>query len=302
MPTNWRALTLDRLGVLCLSGADVVRFLQGQLSNDLALLSSERSLLAGFHNPQGRVIAILRLVQGKPDEVLALMPRELVSGVLERLRRFVLRAKVRLSDATPQWRVSGLIAGVEPAPRGLVLPQELGTQMSAGTQLQVCVSQAPARWIVLGPAASEPPAQCVSAQAVEWTRLDVAAGTPQVYAATSEQFVAQMLNLDLLQAISFSKGCYTGQEVIARAHYRGRVKRRMQRFCTGAPLVLAPGDEARLADGRSVRVVEAAALPDGRCDFLAVAPFGEAAEAMSAADGAQVIHAEPMPLPYALPR
>ena len=103
--------------------------------------------------------------------------------------------------------------------------------------------------------------------------------TPQVYAATAEAFVAQMLNLDVLQAISFEKGCYTGQEVIARAHYRGRVKRRMQRFVTAAAAAapLRPGDAGTLADGRQFKVVDAATLPDGRIAFLAVAPLSAGA-------------------------
>jgi folate-binding protein YgfZ len=104
-----------------------------------------------------------------------------------------------------------------------------------------------------------------------WQRLEVAAGQPHVYAATSEEFVAQMLNLDSVGGIAFDKGCYTGQEVIARAHYRGRVKRRMQRFVSRAPCQLSPGDSGQLADGRTFKVVLSAPLADGRCDFLAVA-------------------------------
>ena len=103
-----------------------------------------------------------------------------------------------------------------------------------------------------------------------WRALDIAAGLPQVYASTSEAFVAQMLNLDVLGAIAFDKGCYTGQEVIARAHYRGRVKRRMQRFHLPAAQ-LRPGDTGDLPDGRSFKVVDAVTLADGSCDLLAVA-------------------------------
>src|ERR1700739_2574160 len=88
-----------------------------------------------------------------------------------------------------------------------------------------------------------------------------------------------MLNRDALGAIDFDKGCYTGQEVIARAHYRGRVKRRMQRFLTDAPAVLQPGDSGVLADGRTFRVVRTATHPDGRCEFLAVAPLASVAGA-----------------------
>jgi folate-binding protein YgfZ len=119
-----------------------------------------------------------------------------------------------------------------------------------------------------------------------WQQLEVAAGQPQVYAATSEEFVAQMLNLDALNAIAFDKGCYTGQEVIARAHYRGRVKRRMQRFVSREPCQLSPGDSGQLADGRTFKVVVTAQLADGRCDFLAVAPMLGAPSETGAASAA----------------
>jgi folate-binding protein YgfZ len=147
-----------------------------------------------------------------------------------------------------------------------------------------------------------------------------------VYAATSEEFVAQMLNLDVLNAVAFDKGCYTGQEVIARAHYRGRVKRRMQRFVSRDACHLAPGDSGQLADGRSFKVVLATQLADGRCDFLAVAPLVSAghdgaaatgsaapvgsdpaptaAPTMAPAAGAPVaatVAADQVPLPYSLP-
>ena len=103
------------------------------------------------------------------------------------------------------------------------------------------------------------------------------AGLPQVYAATSEAFVAQMLNLDLLGAIAFDKGCYTGQEVIARAHYRGRVKRRMQRWrnASGMP-ARARRCGAQAADGRALTVVRVAPGGDGGQELLAVGNFAGA--------------------------
>jgi folate-binding protein YgfZ len=134
--------------------------------------------------------------------------------------------------------------------------------------------------------------------------LCVANGEPQVYAATSGEFVAQMLNLDVLGAIAFDKGCYTGQEVIARAHYRGRVKRRLQRFRSAEPLTLKPGDAGELADGRPFRVVDAVRLADGEAEFLAVAPLAGAAPAADetpAREGAPRLAAAQLPLPYALP-
>lgn len=136
---------------------------------------------------------------------------------------------------------------------------------------------------------------------------DIARGLPQIYATSSGQFIAQMLNLDLVHAIAFDKGCYTGQEVIARAHYRGRVKRRMQRFATDRVLALPPGAALRLGDGRNAQLVDSVMLAEGRCEFLAVASWphapGEVAAAHADDDPARapLIPCRPLPLPYTLP-
>lgn len=298
---------LDDLGVLRIRGPDAVPFLQGQLSNDLERLVREGSLLAGFHNPQGRTIAILRLLLESREDILAVLPSELAAAVAARLARFVLRAKVRITDDSASWRVRGVVQ--DAAPGGLAAR----------------VADAPTRWLIAVPRApEEPPVPGTGGARRAWRLLDVAAGLPQVYARTSELYVGQMLNLDLIDGISFSKGCYTGQEVIARAHYRGRVKRRMQRWRTLHASELAPGDAARLGDGRALQVVEAAELPDGRRELLAVAALttdgepGEsegastraapspaapspAAPSPAAPEARSLLEAEQLPLPYALP-
>jgi len=245
---------LDDLGVLSFRGPDARRFLQGQLSGDVAALAPGVLLRAGLHNPQGRTLALLALLAPRPDELLALLPRELLAATLQTLRRYVLRAKLSIADETGAHRLLG-IAPAAHAPA------------DEATGIEVAYD-AHRRLRVLG--AGDADLRPGLARA-HWRLLDIAAGLPQVYAPTSGQFVAQMLNLDCIGAISFDKGCYTGQEIIARAHYRGRVKRRMQRFISGAPLRLAPGDTGRLADGRDFRVIEAAVRPDGRVEFLAVA-------------------------------
>jgi tRNA-modifying protein YgfZ len=290
-------VALDSLGVLRVRGVDALSFLQGQLSSDLELLGAERSLFAGYHNPQGRSIALLRVVELAPGEIIAILPRELVGTVLARLSKFILRAKVTLTDESAHWAIAGLIAtpvqsGQRPAPAAL--PAALHGVTHADGSVVVRVAAEPARWLAARPAAAS---AATPAAALAWERLAIAAGEPEVYAATSEEFVAQMLNLDVLGAIAFDKGCYTGQEVIARAHYRGRVKRRLQRFVTRAPRALEPGAAGQLADGRGLKVVRAVPLADGRCEFLAVAPLtpGEASAAAAALD------AEPLALPYTLP-
>ena len=321
MYAQWNLLPLDSLGALRARGRDIVPFLQGQLSSDIRALAAERSLLAGYHNPQGRVLALLRLLESAPGEVLALLPRELVTTVVSRLGTFILRSKVELADVSGDWRIEGLVgpsrepassgaAGVAPLapPFAARLPRTAGAVARLGDSFALCVGGGHARWLIVSPAAGpggEPGlARCARAASEVWQRLAIENGEPQVYAATSGEFVAQMLNLDVLGAIAFDKGCYTGQEVIARAHYRGRVKRRLQRFRSSAPLPLEPGDAGELADGRTFRVVEAVRHAEGGCEFLAVAPLpsAEARTAETAArPSAPRLNATQLPLPYELP-
>jgi folate-binding protein YgfZ len=284
----------DTLGVLRARGTDVVQFLQGQLSCDVSRLGPQASLLAGYHNPQGRVLALLRLVHIADNDLLMILPRELIGVLAQRLSKFVLRAKVVLADESAAWRIIPTVGAPTQLP-----PTATGAVTRVAQARIVCVGETPSRWLVVSPA--DPPTPLppgyVSVEPQAWRRLQIAAGIPQVYAATSGEFVAQMLNLDALDAIAFDKGCYTGQEVIARAHYRGRVKRRLQRFVTRGPGTLNAGDSGTLGDGRAFRVVEAVTTLDGHCEFLAVAPL--VADAVAA--DAPTVATEALPLPYGLP-
>ncbi|HZO24290.1 MAG TPA: hypothetical protein VFB37_17490 [Steroidobacteraceae bacterium] len=303
-------IALDELGIVRMRGPDVIRFLQGQLSSDVSQLSAERSLLGGYHNPQGRAIALLRLLQLDAQDILAIVPRDLAATLVSRLARYILRAKVQITAELESWRVGGCI-GELAAPAGPSLRSARDAQTRLGEGVLAQVGWGSPRWLLVCPAGAAAPelgfdrwAERDGSQ--DWLRLDIAEGVPQISAATSEQFVAQMLNLDAIGAIAFDKGCYTGQEVIARAHYRGRVKRRMQRFLSRTPCRLAPGDAGQLADGRSFKVVLAASRPEGYCEFLAVAALPEGASATPDADAPQsseaaALSVEALPLPYALP-
>jgi len=218
------------------------------------------------------------------------------------------------------WRICGLLRAGDSSVRadatletdnGAALPTTENQTARTATRSVVRLAGEPARWLLVGPMSGpESPDAAPAADPLLWRRLAVAAGEPQVYAATSEEFIAQMLNLDCLGAIAFEKGCYTGQEVIARAHYRGRVKRRMQRFVTRSLQQLRPADAGTLSDGRTFKVVDAAQLADGRCEFLAVTQLTvEPASGAEAAQGAgrdgtpgtAALEAEPLELPYPLP-
>ncbi|MDE2252140.1 MAG: folate-binding protein YgfZ [Gammaproteobacteria bacterium] len=242
-----------RFGLLRFQGPDARKFLQGQLSNDMNELRADRLLLAGLHNPQGRVLALLQLAAPAADEVIALLSAELAEATAATLRRYVLRAKLSIA-----------------------------AEQSAAT-LAALAAQVPAVAAYL---------------ATQSLAQDIAAGVPQVYGATSGAFVAQMLNLDCIGAVSFSKGCYTGQEIIARAHYRGRMKRRMQRFESNGPAALAPGEAVTLGDGRGAQIVTATVRADGRTEFLAVTSLEGPTE--TGTSTARLAVAQ-LALPYALP-
>ena len=145
-------IELEDLGALRVTGADAVRFLQGQLSNDLGSPGAERSVLAGLHNPQGRTIALLRIVQLAPGDLLALLPRELAAPVASRLAKYVLRAKVKVADESQSWRITGLLATTVSAPLA-AYPTLAGEQRHLGNTAVICVGEQPARWLLLAPAA-----------------------------------------------------------------------------------------------------------------------------------------------------
>jgi tRNA-modifying protein YgfZ len=264
-----RRVSLPDLGAVRVQGADAIKFLQGQLSNDVAKLSMDRALLAGLHNPQGRAIALLRLVLVGPDDVLGLLPRELAANVAARLSKFVLRAKAKVTDASNAYVIEGVVASDVDA---WADANAGDVRREASGEIRVCAGVSPLRWLALR-ASADSSASSSAEDREAWRALDIAEGIPQVYAATTEAFVAQILNLDVLGGISFEKGCYTGQEVIARAHYRGKVKRRLQRFVSLEPAKFAPGDSGTFSDGRRFKVVESVQLADGRSEFLAVAPM-----------------------------
>src|SRR5688572_4779842 len=189
---------LGELGALRFRGADVVRYLQGQLSQNVERVAAGRSLLAGFHNAQGRVIALLRLIRIADDELLGILPRELAAPVAARLGKFVLRSRVVISDESNAWTIWGHI---DDGRRDAAWPRALNGQLD-GTDIRiVCVGENPLRWIQMVPGGTREPHGVPASGMETWRRCEIAAGEPQVFATTSEAFVSQMLNLDLIEAI-----------------------------------------------------------------------------------------------------
>jgi folate-binding protein YgfZ len=323
--------SLPYLGVIRFAGPDAAAFLQGQLSNDTRRLAAGATLLAAYSSPQGRVLAILHLLPHSSG-ILALLPREIVPPTIERLRKFVLRAKVQIEDLSGQFRVLGF-HGAEPLREVNLQPPTtaLGYVEHGGIGVgRVREGEGKERyWVVgsgeslarlgLGGAGAEGhgvdgagAAARVEPARIEhdWRLADIRAGAPQVYAATVEMFVAQMLNLDRIDGISFTKGCFTGQEIVARTQHLGRIKRRNFRLRLPAG-TWAIGQAVHLRDGRSGRLTELAAVPGG-FEALAVLPLeaggaadgGNTGEPAAAADPDSVtvdrVDAAQLPLPYSL--
>ncbi|MBM4192023.1 MAG: folate-binding protein YgfZ [Gammaproteobacteria bacterium] len=304
--TGFPQTPLSHLGILAVHGPDARKFLNGQLSQDTNKLAADRVELAGLHNPQGRVIALLRLVPVGTEDVLCVLPRALLPATLATLRKYLLRAKATLMDESAHWLIDGL-AG-DPA-----LPAAPGSARVEGSDI-LWRHAADGRVIRLQPIRDEIQSgrDFADPALAAWQLADLVAGLPELHESTRGEFVAQMLNLDALGGISFTKGCYTGQEVIARAHYRGRVKRRAQRFriLEGGP-ALQPGQKVRLIEGNAVRFAQIVNVAQGRkgIECLAVTSFdtsrtgasGEASVSEVPLGDTPTIEVVGLPVSYVLP-
>lgn len=274
------------IGIIAVGGKDAATFLQAQLSNDVLGLDAGRSRLAAWCDAKGRVQAVVRVLH-RDDEFLLLLPESLIPAVLQRLRLFVLRARVTLRDAGDTLVAHGL-AG-EPAEGPIPPPDEVATEGEC--QYLSLPGPAPRR-IAIGPPAAL--AHATPADDDAWRHAGILAGEPQVYPETQGLFVPQMLNLHWLDGIDFHKGCYPGQEVVARLQYRGKLTRRL--FRATLPGGRTPPPATAVVDDTGEprgQVVDAAPGTDGQ-DLLAVLRI-DAADKPLYIDSAELTLAQ---LPY----
>lgn len=273
---------LSHFGLVQVEGPDSQTFMQGQFTNDVRQVTADRSQLSGHLSPKGRLFNVFRLFQR--DGVYYLrMPADLVQPALERLRKYVLMSKVTLADAGD----SLLRIGVSGPHAYARLSQELdrmpqaADEVAHGNGLTVIRVAGPhPRAEVYGDAATVKAlwqrlsSVAKPAGASAWALLDIHAGLPNVYAANVEAFVPQMVNLQLVNGVSFRKGCYTGQEVVARMQYLGTLKRRMYLAHIDGAAVPAAGTELYCSNSDSGqgagKVVDAQPAPGGGVDLLVV--------------------------------
>lgn len=228
---------LDSLGLIVASGDDAASFLHNQLTNDIAHLASGQARLAGYCSPKGRLLATF-LVWKTDDGIMLQLPRDIQAAVQKRLQMFVLRAKVKLADAGDDYGMLGL-AGIraDQALRGFFpeLPASPYSTVTSenGLLIRVADSGGLPRYQWIAPkeklhAASQTLAETLPrASERAWLLSEIRAGIPQIVQATQEQFVPQMVNYELIGGVNFKKGCYPGQEIVARSQYLGKLKRRM---------------------------------------------------------------------------
>jgi len=291
---------LEGLRLVHCVGAEAADFLQGQLTQDMREAGVGKTLLAACNTAQGRVIAVLRLRQTGTD-VWALVAADVAEALVAHLKRYVLRAKVRIDidhGASITGRCSDGEATDNHTSRAGIDDGAIVFQWARGREVIVRPSSLEAQ---AGPP-DEPRKQTTKALHGNddiwnsWLAADIAAGLPHVTASTSAHFVAQMLNLDLLDAISFSKGCYTGQEIVARTQNLGRIKRRMLRYrvVTGEPP--APLSALNHQHAKVGEVLQAAAGVAGT-ELLAVVSLEARDVVLTLGDGRE---ATPLTLPYAV--
>ena len=289
---------LSHLGVIRVAGADAARFLQGQLTQDFALLRPDQARLAAFCTAKGRMLASFIGLQRGGEEILLVCSRDLLAATLKRLSMFVLRAKAKLTDASAEFALFGLAGDAVPPPRDAA-PWSRSDQ-DAASVVHLYPAEGARRALWLAPAGTPAPAGPALAPAL-WLWSDVRSGVATLTQPVVEAFVPQMLNYESVGGVNFKKGCYPGQEVVARSQFRGTLKRRA--FVAHADAEVAAGQEVFAAadpEQPAGTVAQAAPAPDGGWDAivslqLAAAEGGDLH--VGIADGPAL---RLLPLPYEL--
>jgi folate-binding protein YgfZ len=286
--------SLPHLGVIRAQGEDAARFLHGQLTQDFALLGTAEARLAAFCNAKGRMQASFIAFKRADDDLLLVCSRDVLPATLKRLSMFVLRAKAKLSDASSEFALYG-IAGAT----GGAAPWSLSREGEA-SHVQLYPSDGQARVLCVQPASAPAPAGPALDPAV-WQWGEVRSGIATITQPIVEAFVPQMLNYESVGGVNFKKGCYPGQEIVARSQFRGTLKRRA--FIAHCEAELAAGQEVfQAADPEQPAglVAEAARAPGGGWDAIVSLQLSAAEAGDLHAQRADGPALKLLPLPYLL--
>ncbi|XHS77271.1 YgfZ/GcvT domain-containing protein [Burkholderiaceae bacterium UC74_6] len=281
------AARLTDWGVIRAEGEEAAKFLHSQLTQDFALLGLDQARFAGFCSAKGRLLATMVGWKADASTVLLALPLDVLPAILKRLSMFVLRAKCKLSDASAQYPLWGVVSDPDGSSRWSL--QRDGDA--------VRILMAPGLWLSTQPAAADVAALPLG----DWNWRLLEAGLPHVQAATTEQFVPQMLNLELLGGVNFQKGCYPGQEVVARSQYRGTLKRRTYLFELDGTAAEVGQEIFHSEDpGQPAGLIANVAQEDGRSLLLAETKIAALASGSLHLGSAQGPLLTPRALPYEL--
>lgn len=301
---------LSHLGLISACGSDAASFLHSQLTQDVEQLEPDRSALAAYLNPKGRMLGDFRIYRHNGTFYLS-TDRRLMPDLLKRLRMFVLRANVTLEDASDGWvRIgySGPDADVQLADQGLSVPDQVDGVTHADQLTVIRLAGPHPRFEIHG---DLEPVRALWTQldvraapigADAWSLLDIRAGIPAVHPETVEEFVPQMLNYDVLGGVSFNKGCYPGQEVVARMRYLGKLKRRTYRASVRTGETPGPGTPLfRPGESQATgQVVSASPTGELTQELLAVLQIDAAQDGDIRLDHVDGPELELLELPYTL--
>jgi folate-binding protein YgfZ len=300
---------LGHLGLIKVSGTDARSFLHNQFSNDVEQLGADDWRLAAYCSPKGRTLAVLHIFPAADEGFFLILPRDIIEPTVKRLRMFVLMSQVTLEDVSDEYGIAGL--------SGSVVSDWAATKLGDarlardGDTAILKLGDNPSRALLVGPhAALEQQWSALAGKATPvgvpaWQLLEIHNGDPQVFAGTLDAFVPQMLNMHAINGISFKKGCYPGQEIVARMYYLGKLKRRM--FLAHASLDTPPSPGEALYAGHSEsgqgagRVVMASPARGGGVDLLFVAPVTDVEGGPLHLGSAEGPVLDIMPLPYEVP-
>ena len=303
---------LTDLGLLRVTGAEAVKFLHAQLTNDLEQLAPDAAQWTGYCTAKGRLLATAlawrRSAGDGTPVVFLLVPRPQAEALRKRLAMFVLRARARVEDLSDALALIG-VGGAGALPGGPAAMTVADLAHATAIGLPAVGETGLARWLLVVPVAQAPAtwqalrAGLPAAATAHWRWTEVLSGVPRIVAGAVEQFVPQMVNLDAAGGVSFRKGCYPGQEVVARSHYLGKLKRRM--FAGALPAgsaVPLPGSDVHAIGGEARepcgQVVLAAPAPEGGVAVLFESQIA-AVEAAGVTIGG--VPVAPAALPYAVP-
>jgi folate-binding protein YgfZ len=294
-PTFNGIAPLAHLGVIAVQGEEAAKFLHGQLTQDFVLMAPDQARLAAFCSPKGRMQASFIGLRWLDDQLLLVCERDLLAQTLKRLSMFVMRAKAKLRDATTEFQLLGLVGQA-------ATPQAPWHRFEAagGVAVSLYPADGQPRTLLVLPADAQPPAGPTLSQA-EWQWTEVRSGVALIGLPLFEALVPQMLNYESVGGVNFKKGCYPGQEIVARSQFRGTLKRRG--YLVHADASMTAGQavfQARDAEQPCGIVVQAAAAPDGGTDAivsLQIAAAAEGALHLGSANGPALAL---RPLPYAL--